>query len=129
MATTLAELRATGFGGVIVIVNYYSLDYSDSTGTGVTELLNRAIAAPAKAYGAVVADVFSAFQKVVANPLVGGKTCNAGFLMSTQKTRTYLKCAVQRHGLSAGPVPPGERGDLARAEAGVDEPQIADALQ
>jgi hypothetical protein len=27
-----------------------------------------------------VADVFTAFQKVVANPVVGGKTCNAGLL-------------------------------------------------
>ena len=80
MATILAELRATGFGGVIVIVNYYSLDYSDPAGTGVTELLNQAVTTPAKAYGAVVADVFTAFQKVVANPVVGGKTCNAGLL-------------------------------------------------
>jgi lysophospholipase L1-like esterase len=80
VATILADLRATGFGGVIVIVNYYSLDYSDPAGTGLSELLNQAITAPAKAYGAVVADVFTAFQKVVANPVVGGKTCNAGLL-------------------------------------------------
>jgi lysophospholipase L1-like esterase len=80
MATILAELRATGFGGVIVIVNYYSLDYSDSAGTGITELLNQAVTAPAKAYGAVVADVFNAFQQAVASPAVGGKTCNAGLL-------------------------------------------------
>jgi lysophospholipase L1-like esterase len=80
MATILAELRATGFGGVIVIANYYSLDYSDRAGTGLTELLNGAIIAPAKAYGAVVADVFTAFQTVVANSAVGGKTCNAGLL-------------------------------------------------
>lgn len=80
MGTILAELRATGYGGVIVIVNYYSLDYSDAAGTQITELLNQAITTPAKAYGAVVADVFSAFKKVVENPLVGGKTCNAGLL-------------------------------------------------
>jgi lysophospholipase L1-like esterase len=80
MATILADLRATGFGGVIIIVNYYSLDYSDPVGTGVTELLNQAITAPAKAYGAVVADVFMAFKKVVGNPAIGGKTCNAGLL-------------------------------------------------
>jgi len=80
MATILAELRATGFGGVIVIVNYYSLDYSDPAGTGITVLLNQAITAPANAYGAVVADVFTAFQKVAANPVFGGKTCNAGLL-------------------------------------------------
>jgi lysophospholipase L1-like esterase len=89
MATILAELRATGFGGVIVIVNYYSLDYSDSAGTGITELLNRAITAPAKAYGAVVADVFSAFQRVVANPLIGGKTCNAGLLNVDPQDQTH----------------------------------------
>ncbi len=80
MATILAELRATGFGGVIVIVNYYSLDYSDPTGTAITALLNQAIAAPAQAFGAVVADVFSAFQNAVKNPTLGDKTCNAGLL-------------------------------------------------
>ena len=80
MGTILAELRATGYGGVIVIVNYYSLDYSNAAGTKITELLNQAITTPAKAYGAVVADVFDAFKKVVGTPLVGGKTCNAGLL-------------------------------------------------
>jgi lysophospholipase L1-like esterase len=80
MATILADLRAAGFGGVLIVVNYYSLDYSDPVGTGITELLNQAISAPAEAYGAVVADVFTAFEKVVANPAIGGKTCNAGLL-------------------------------------------------
>jgi lysophospholipase L1-like esterase len=80
IATILADLRTTGFGGVIVIVNYYSLDYSDPVGTKITGLLNQAITAPAKAYGAVVADVFTAFQTVVANSAVGGKTCKAGLL-------------------------------------------------
>ena len=80
MATILADLRATGFGGVLVIVNYYSLDYSDPAGTRITELLNHAITASAEAYGAVVADVFTAFKRVVANPAIGGKTCNAGLL-------------------------------------------------
>jgi lysophospholipase L1-like esterase len=88
MAAILAELRATGFSGVIVIVNYYSLDYSDPAGTGLTELLNQAITAPANAYGAVVADVFTAFQKVVANPVVGGKTCNAGLLNVDPQNQT-----------------------------------------
>ena len=88
MATILADLRATGFSGVIVIVNYYSLDYSDPAGTGLTELLNQAITAPANAYGAVVADVFTAFQKVVANPVVGGKTCNAGLLNVDPQNQT-----------------------------------------
>lgn len=80
MATILAQLRATGFAGVIVIVNYYSLDYSNSSETAITAALNQAIAAPATAYGAVVADVFASFQKVVSNPVIGGSTCNAGLL-------------------------------------------------
>ncbi|HEX4387652.1 MAG TPA: GDSL-type esterase/lipase family protein [Steroidobacteraceae bacterium] len=77
---TLADIRGAGYGGEIIVVNYYSLDYSDPVGTGITALLNQAIAAPAKAFGANVADVFSAFQKVVSNPLIAGKTCNAGLL-------------------------------------------------
>jgi lysophospholipase L1-like esterase len=80
MATILADLRGTGYGGEIIVVNYYALDYSDPVGTGITQLLNQAISAPAKAFGANVADVFTAFQQVVANPLVAGKTCNAGLL-------------------------------------------------
>ena len=80
IGTVLAELRAAGFSGVIVIVNYYSLDYSDPTGTAITALLNQAIAAPAGAYGAVIADVFSAYKKVVSDPAIQGKTCNAGLL-------------------------------------------------
>jgi lysophospholipase L1-like esterase len=76
----LADLRATGYGGTIVVTNYYSLDYSDPAGTALTADLNAAIAAPAGAYGAVVADVFTAFQKAASNPAIGGKTCNTGLL-------------------------------------------------
>jgi lysophospholipase L1-like esterase len=76
----LANLRATGYGGAIVVTNYYSLDYSDAAGTALTADLNAALAAPAGAYGAVVADVFTAFQNVASNPTFGGKTCNTGLL-------------------------------------------------
>lgn len=87
MATILADLRATGFGGVIVIVNYYSLDYSDPVGTAVTGYLNEAISTPASAYGAVIADVFSAFQKVASTPPAGGKTCAAGLLNASPQNQ------------------------------------------
>lgn len=80
IATSLADLRATGFGGVIVVVNYYSLDYSDAATTGVTEYVNQALSAPAMAYGAVVADVFTAFKNAASSPAAGGKTCSAGLL-------------------------------------------------
>jgi len=80
VATILGGLRAAGYGGQIMVVNYYSLDYSDATGTGITALLNQALAGAAKAFGASVADVFTAFQKATTNPLVAGKPCNAGLL-------------------------------------------------
>ena len=79
----LAELRATGYGGAIILTNYYSIDYSDSIQQGVTEstaALNAAIAAPAAAYGAVVADVFTAFQTVASDPAFGRQTCKTGLL-------------------------------------------------
>jgi lysophospholipase L1-like esterase len=80
LAKILADLRGTGYGGAIILTNYYSTDYSDTAATALTALLNTAIAAPAHAYGAVVADLFTAFAKVAANPSFGGKTCNAGLL-------------------------------------------------
>jgi lysophospholipase L1-like esterase len=80
LATIIADLRGAGFGGTIVVTNYYSTDYSDASGTALTALLNGAISASAHAYGARVADLFTAFEKVAANPAFGGKTCNAGLL-------------------------------------------------
>ncbi|MGA2710822.1 MAG: SGNH/GDSL hydrolase family protein [Steroidobacteraceae bacterium] len=80
IATILADLRATGYAGAIVVTNYYSLDYSDAAGTALTGDLNAAIAAPASAYGAVVADLFTAFKTVASKAAFGGKTCNTGLL-------------------------------------------------
>jgi len=78
MHNILHALRATGFHGVLMVVNYYSLDYTDAANTGLTVALNQAISAPAAADKAVVADEFSAFQGAAS--LAGGKTCNAGLL-------------------------------------------------
>jgi lysophospholipase L1-like esterase len=80
IGTILALLRATGYGGPILIVNYYSTDYSDRNQTALTALLNQAISAPAAAYGASVVDVFSAFARATSAPAIGGKTCHAGLL-------------------------------------------------
>lgn len=92
ISTILADLRATGFGGTIVVTNYYSVDYSDPSGTALTALLNGAIATAAHAYGARVADLFTAFEKVAANPAFGGKTCNAGLLNASAQNQ--LLCDV-----------------------------------
>ena len=80
MATILGQIRRTGYKGVIIVENYYSLDYSDATGTEGTVLLNQAVTAPAATFGAVVADVFSAFQAAASNSFAGGNTCRAGLL-------------------------------------------------
>jgi lysophospholipase L1-like esterase len=92
LQTILADLRATGFGGAIVITNYYSLDYSDAAATGLTALLNGALAAPAAAYGAVVADLFTAFKTVASSRPFGGKTCNTGLLNAS--VHSQLSCDV-----------------------------------
>jgi lysophospholipase L1-like esterase len=78
LETIITDLRATGFSGSIIVVNYYSLDYSDGAGTAVTAALNDALTAAAAEAGASVADVFTAFQ--TATVRVGGKTCKAGLL-------------------------------------------------
>jgi lysophospholipase L1-like esterase len=80
MATILGEIRGTGYTGIIIVENYYSLDYSNPAGTEVTQLLNQAVSAPAASFGAVVADVFTAFQTAATNPFAGGNTCKAGLL-------------------------------------------------
>lgn len=87
MATILSEIRGTGFKGAIVVENYYSVDYSDASGTAVTQLLNQAIAAPATSFGAVVADVFTAFQLAATNPFAGGQTCKAGLLNASPQNQ------------------------------------------
>lgn len=91
MATILAGLRATGYSGAIVIVNYYSTDYTNQMITQITSELNQAITAPAPLFGADVADVFSAFQ--AASQQAGGRTCVAG-LLNTKLGFNPLACDI-----------------------------------
>jgi lysophospholipase L1-like esterase len=71
-------LQSAHFNGKLVIVNYYSLDYADAAGTGLTQLLNQAITSHAAADGAIVADAYTAFQHASAS--ASGHTCAAGLL-------------------------------------------------
>jgi lysophospholipase L1-like esterase len=84
--TALSNLRATGYRGALMVVNYYSTDYSDAAGTGLTQALNQSLAAAAGAHGAVVADAFTAFQQAAA--AAGGKTCFAGLLNANPADQT-----------------------------------------
>jgi lysophospholipase L1-like esterase len=79
--TILGAIQAAHFHGKLVVLNYYSLDYSDPTGTAFAQALNGAIAAAAHAHGAIIADVFSAFAAASAS--AGGNTCVAGLLNTT----------------------------------------------
>lgn len=101
VGTILANLRATGYGGAIILTNYYATDYSNSTQPGITELtaaLNTAIGAPAQAYGAVVADVFTVFQTVASDPAFRGQTCKTGLL----NPDVYTANACNEHPALAG---------------------------
>ena len=74
-------IEGSHFHGRLIVVNYYSLDYSDLAATGLTKLLNNAITSHAQADGALVADAFTAFANAAA--AAGGKTCVAGLLNTT----------------------------------------------
>jgi len=94
MQAILAALRATGYSGTIAIVNYYSPDYSNQFVTTLIQALNQAISAPAPAYGAVVGDVFSAFQAASSNPFAQGRTCVAGLLNASNPATDPPSCDV-----------------------------------
>jgi lysophospholipase L1-like esterase len=74
----LGGIRATGYKGVLEVVNYYSLDYADPAQAGGATLLNQFVTASAAAHGAVIADVFTAVQNAAS--VAGGHTCEAGLL-------------------------------------------------
>jgi len=92
MNTILSNLRATGFKGVLMVVNYYSVDYSDPGQTGLTVALNQTLAAVAAANRAVVADAFTAFQRVASTPFAAGQTCKAALLNGNPQNQ--LQCDV-----------------------------------
>lgn len=78
MTAILRSLRATGHRGILMVVNYYSVNYADATQTFLTALLNQTLANVAVANGAVVADAFTAFQSAATS--AGGHTCMVGLL-------------------------------------------------
>jgi lysophospholipase L1-like esterase len=88
----LHSLRAAGFQGVLMVVNYYSVDYTDPVQTGLTVAGNQTLAAVAQANHAVVADVFAAFKAVAS--LAGGQTCKAGLLNVNPSDPTQMTCDV-----------------------------------
>jgi lysophospholipase L1-like esterase len=87
MDTILRGLRATGFSGPLIVVSYYSPDYTDALVTEATAALNQTVAAVASVHGARVADGFSAFQHAASNPFAGGRTCVTGLLNASPQNQ------------------------------------------
>jgi lysophospholipase L1-like esterase len=85
--TILRSLRATGFGGALVVVNYYSPDYTNATNTEALVALNQTLAAVAAIHRAAVADAFSVFQKAASTTFAGGKTCMTGLLNASPQNQ------------------------------------------
>ena len=84
--TILSKVRATGYEGVLMIVNYYSLNYADPTSTGFSVVLNNALKAGMAGENAVLADVFTAFANATNTAQAGGDTCKAGLLNGSPST-------------------------------------------
>jgi lysophospholipase L1-like esterase len=86
LAAILVDLRAAGFKGIIVVQNYYSVDYSDANQTAITTALNQALKTAASLdFMTVVADVFTAFQGIAAS--AGGHTCGVGLLKASAQNQ------------------------------------------
>jgi len=85
LLTIFSDLRSAGFKGIIVVVNYYSVDYSDADETAVISALNKALAAASAQAGLPVADVFTSFEAAAAPQ--GGHTCRAGLLNASPQNQ------------------------------------------
>ena len=65
-------------------VTYYSVNYADPVGTGITAEINTTLAKVTQAFGGTVADGFGEFQQAAA--AFGGDACAAGLLIHLTPT-------------------------------------------
>jgi lysophospholipase L1-like esterase len=93
-----------GFGGTLVVLNYYALTYGTTEARVGIASLNTTLAQAAAKYGGRVADAFAAFKAASASD--GGDTCKAGLriklasgdcdLHPTARGHEVLATAVER---------------------------------
>lgn len=79
LATMILQLRGTGYGGPIVVLSYYALNYADPAQVAGAQFLDSVITTATNAAGGAVADGFSAFA--VASAGSGSDPCAAGLLI------------------------------------------------
>ena len=84
VANILGQIRSTGYKGIIVVANYYSVDYSDTSGTQITQLLNQTLTATAQAPAPWLLTCLPR-SKLCSNPLAGGATCKTGLLNASSQ--------------------------------------------
>jgi lysophospholipase L1-like esterase len=81
LTTVFAALRHQGrYHHDLVVLTYYSLNYTDPADVAGVKAINAAVTAPAKQFGGVVADGFTAFG--LASAATGGDACAAGLLIA-----------------------------------------------
>jgi lysophospholipase L1-like esterase len=77
--TILADIRSSGYAGLIVGVTYYALNYADPTSVAGSLALNAQMVAAAASHGALIASGFDAWASTAAT--AGGDSCAAGLLI------------------------------------------------
>ena len=80
LTTIYTQIRDVAhYQGLLVVLTYYSTDYSNPVLTAEIQLLDTVIASATQAFGGKVADGFAAFQ--TASKAFGGSPCAAGLLI------------------------------------------------
>jgi lysophospholipase L1-like esterase len=90
LRTIFKGIRATGYDGQIVLLNYYSYDYNDDFLTAEITLLNGALAEGAKGFHVRIASAFDAYK--AAAEQADGDTCAAQLI--TVLTDGSTPCGV-----------------------------------
>ncbi len=79
VTTILNRIRHVArYRGQLVIVNYYSTNYTDPVQNAQSQALNQAMDSAAKPFHVVIADGYGTFQRAAVQ--AGGDTCAAGLL-------------------------------------------------
>ena len=112
LTTIYSHIRTLdGYHNQLVALTYYSLNYSDNTGTYVISQVNGVVAQATQAAGGIVADGFGAFEAIASPAPYNGDTCAAGLRIVLPPPQT---------GCDLHPSYPGDNGLESHADTGRD---------
>ena len=102
LGTTVARIRGAGYGGPIVLVNYYAFNYTNSQTAGFGALAETiaAVAAASHDVKVTVADAFKAFA-LVGGPF-NGDTCATGLRIKLNRFNPQTGDTCDVHPTFAG---------------------------